>query len=527
MTSATTVIILFLNLFFCILPLVWHVQLLTTANYLRSWGLAEVIPVIYSRSCFRVHSKAVLNRDSPVGRAFEALLLSFDVQVNERTPQRNETIDRLNSENFLPGADILYDGAPKDISPVTKKRSSSIASHEGSHDSLRQYAASHGFGGQTTGAVPINGAHAAAPASAHYLVSPAVSKYRQRRETREKDREDPQNSLRNSRSSEHFFKNMLTTSQSLTGGEQPSPPVPVTVLASRAARDVTPTRAHSLSVSATSSVPISTKAPLVSNSTIDNNRSATDSMNQNQVRGGRERVNSYSAAESKDYRHTSAPAATGFGALVSAFFGQAASHASQVRKQRETSSASATPTITHSDAQRGASSFREVDGHRSTSRVKGDSSRIEASSASQGDGGAGEVVQNQASSYPPSALGTLNISSANREHGFQHVISLAEVGGVTAPLIVTPLIGGAPVDDTVYTIIGRSGFPGEELALFDDLSAPPLVHCLDVADNIPVQYCLPALLAAFNGARVLQEVLELWPEPLREFSVEIVVFLLR
>ncbi|KAJ1442333.1 hypothetical protein B484DRAFT_414811 [Ochromonadaceae sp. CCMP2298] len=54
-------------------------ELISMANYLQSWGLAEIIPVIYRRSCLKVHHAATITRGSRVGRAYEALLRSLDV----------------------------------------------------------------------------------------------------------------------------------------------------------------------------------------------------------------------------------------------------------------------------------------------------------------------------------------------------------------------------------------------------------------------------------------------------------------
>ena len=89
------------------------------ANYLQSWGLAEIIPVIYRRSCFKVHSNAPLCQDSRIGRAFESLLLSFNVHVNSE----HDTLERINSEQ------ILY---MESSSSSPKRRASSLVSTDGS-----------------------------------------------------------------------------------------------------------------------------------------------------------------------------------------------------------------------------------------------------------------------------------------------------------------------------------------------------------------------------------------------------------
>jgi hypothetical protein len=140
------------------------------------------------------------------------------------------------------------------------------------------------------------------------------------------------------------------------------------------------------------------------------------------------------------------------------------------------------------------------------------------------EGRTGEVVENAlASSFPPSNLGSLTFSAANRDLGFRQVVNLAEVGSVNASLLRSPLPGEVG-DHSAVGSTARSPYtiddtPAEEVV--------PVVHNLDVADNIPVQYSLPVVMAAFDGARVLQEVIQVLPAPLRDFAVDIVVFLLR
>lgn len=119
------------------------------------------------------------------------------------------------------------------------------------------------------------------------------------------------------------------------------------------------------------------------------------------------------------------------------------------------------------------------------------------------------------------------MSTANRDQGMQHIVSLAEVGSVISPRVRTQ----SNLDDTVFSMLeGKTQKQQQQTAdpntPLSDLPAQPILN-LDTADNIPVQYSLPVVLAAFNGARVLQEVVELLPAPLRDFSVDIVVFLLR
>lgn len=513
-----------------------------------------------------MHSKAVLNRDSRVGQAFEALLLNLDVQNYERSLSRSETVERLSSENFLPGVsggDVFYESTPKDTSPEVKRRAFSMTSNDGgSHDSLGQFAASHAayhsFTGPPAGAVHVhnnNSAHHIAPASAHYLVSPEVSKYRQRRELRERERDDPKQQLHysmpNSRSSEHNFNNSLATSHSLPDAphkqtSQPLPPVSSAAAADSKPsnkayltnKEVTPKRSHSLtgdgtstyvgsvSASSGSSAGRVSEAPTLSG--YGNNGSGGDQAS------GRERVHSFSATEKRE-QHPSAAEPSSAWSLVSAIFGHAATHASQVRKQRGSYNGSASTSAAEAMPGMGYNKSSTAGAELVNSRSRPQ----QVARGNRGDDdresiGTREVVQTQAaSSYPPSALlGKLDVSSANREHGFNHVVSLAEVGGVSAPLTIAQVLGtgssSATIDDAMYNLSGRSNYynqQGEGTPRCDD-SAPP-VHCLDVADNLPPQYSLPALLSAFNGARPLQEVLEMWPEPLREYSVEIVVFLLR
>jgi hypothetical protein len=50
---------------------------------------------------------------------------------------------------------------------------------------------------------------------------------------------------------------------------------------------------------------------------------------------------------------------------------------------------------------------------------------------------------------------------------------------------------------------------------------------LDVAENIPINFSLPAILSLFQSDRLFQDVIELLPYTLRDFAVDIVIFLLR
>ena len=145
--------------------------------------------------------------------------------------------------------------------------------------------------------------------------------------------------------------------------------------------------------------------------------------------------------------------------------------------------------------------------------------------------GAGAIV---ASSYPPSSLGgirkftetkTTHNNSNNKDDssaGFHQVVTLAEVGNIESPAELKNFSH----ENGVFSFVATNA--AARLAADTTIEdIVPVVHNLDVADNIPVPYSLPVILSAFNGARVLQEVVDMLPAPLRDFSVDIVVFLLR
>jgi hypothetical protein len=479
------------------------------ANYLRSWGLAEVMPVIYGRSCFKVHAKAVLHRDSGVGRAYEALLLSFKLPLWD-APDEDAAMSRPNSEPFLLTGEPTYDAQLNDTGAGynTKRRSSSVASTDGSYESLKAFQYMHNQN-QSSAALAAAGAPApgqstSAAAAAHYVVSPAISKYRQRREGA---REDLQTNLRSSRSSDPFLKGLLLSpsgsdaaqqgNASRTAGDPVSPSIPPAPTLTRAVtgdgNDAAPSAQKAFTQTATA-------------------RSRS-----------RERGNSFGAPDRQ---------AGGLQSVFSVFFGQSAAHANnEVRAQREMSANG----NTQAQAQAGArSAYRDTEGTTGSNSgavtptsalVIPESIRASSGSALPRDEGrSGEVVENAlSSSFPPSNLGTLTFSAANRDLGFRQVVNLAEVGNVNASLLRSPLPGEAG-DYSGVGSTGRSPYtvddtPAEEVA--------PVVHNLDVADNIPAQYSLPVVLATFDGARALQEVIQLLPAPLRDFAVDIVVFLLR
>jgi hypothetical protein len=347
---------------------------------------------------------------------------------------------------------------------------------------------------------PAQGQPTSAAAAAHYVVSPAISKYRQRREGA---REDLQTNLRSSRSSDPFLKGLLLSpsgsdaaqqgNASRTVGDPVSPNIPPA-----------PTLTRAVTGDGSDAGPSTQK--VFTQTAAARSRS-------------RERGNSFGAPDRQ---------AGGLQSVFSVFFGQSAAHANnEVRAQRE--------MATNGNTQAGTrSAYRDTEGAAGSNSgaatptsalVIPESIRASSGSALPRDEErSGEVVENAlSSSFPPSNLGTLTFSAANRDLGFRQVVNLAEVGNVNASLLRSPLPGETG-DYSGAGSTGRSPYtvddtPAEEVV--------PVVHNLDVADNIPAQYSLPVVLAAFDGARALQEVIQLLPVPLRDFSVDIVVFLLR
>lgn len=245
------------------------------ANYLKSWGLVEIIPVIYGRSCYKVHSKSPLSRDSRVGRAFEALLLSFELPMAHDAARSEDSLDRSNSECFVPVSDLpLECSQSSEHSSPRRRRSSSMSenqleisrhAHPGHHNGhhSHHHVVHHPSMSHSQSMLQLNVAQAGgtlANGPSHHLVSPAINKYRQRRESAAYDL----NSMKNSRSSEHVLRNMLSSSNSLhginlsdrgvstlpptatSGRSDPSPPVPHRASGAMTARGTSPSAAASL-----------------------------------------------------------------------------------------------------------------------------------------------------------------------------------------------------------------------------------------------------------------------------------------
>jgi hypothetical protein len=486
-------------------------QLVAMANYLRSWGLAEVMPVIYGRSCFKVHSKAVLHRDSGVGRAYEALLLSFKLPLWD-APEDYAALSRPNSEPFLLTGEPTYDPQLSEIGTgfASKRRSSSVASTDGSNESAKVFQYMHNQNQSSaalaTAGTPAHGQVSGA-AAAHYVVSPAISKYRQRREGA---REELQTNLRSSRSSDQFLKGLLLSptgsdatqqgNASRGGAMDPASPI------------LAPTLTRAVTGDGTDAAPAAPRA--FSQAATARSRS-------------RERGNSFGAPDRQS---------SGLQSVFSVFFGQSVAPSnSDVRAQRGMSTSGTAPQVPVSRTEdTGRSAVQDVTGARGESSTAVTSTSalaipesIRASSGSalpRDEGRSGEVVENAlSSSFPPSNLGSLTFSAANRDLGFRQVVNLAEVGNVNAPLMRSPLPGEAG-DYSAVGSTARSPYTIDDTPAEDVV---PVVHNLDVADNIPAQYSLPVVMAAFDGARVLQEVIQVLPAPLRDFAVDIVVFLLR
>ena len=516
------------------------------ANYLRSWGLAEVIPVIYSRSCYKVHSQAALHRDCRVGRAYEALLMSFNLPLQQQPISRVETeltMSRPNSEPFLllgalggiphssgnGGSTTPTPLGEEYTSGTTKRRSSSMVSTDGSCESPRplQYmntssqnsaATFHSVPGSQPPVPPISTAHttaAGAVGQGHYLVSPEVSKFRRRREGA-RDESSPAtssgtNSLRNSRNGDLFksFTSVQNTTTAPAGGggvekRSDSSSIQQGTAANQTSHPVQRT------ISANGSTAASTSTGVASGA------SGLGRM--------RERGNSFGNERSYQSATTG-----GIKAYISAIFGQVTSTSNELPVRPPPSR----PTPILSDV----SCFREVDvpspapvpiNRSGPAYPTSGIARLGESSARTDHTPAMMTESNPlSSSFPPASLSSMNMSTANRDQGMQHIVSLAEVGSVISPRVRTQ----SNLDDTVFSVLeGKTQQQQQQTTDLNtplsDLPAQPILN-LDTADNIPVQYSLPVVLAAFNGARVLQEVVELLPAPLRDFSVDIVVFLLR
>lgn len=68
-------------------------ELISMAHYLQGWGLAEVIPLIYSESIYMVHPSANVKIliNERVNKAFEALIGSFDLSSSASSSSSNIT----------------------------------------------------------------------------------------------------------------------------------------------------------------------------------------------------------------------------------------------------------------------------------------------------------------------------------------------------------------------------------------------------------------------------------------------------
>jgi len=51
-------------------------ELVSMATYLQSWGLSQIVSIIYSHSCYRVHEMAPLSPNSRLSRIFDVVVLS-------------------------------------------------------------------------------------------------------------------------------------------------------------------------------------------------------------------------------------------------------------------------------------------------------------------------------------------------------------------------------------------------------------------------------------------------------------------
>jgi hypothetical protein len=573
-------------------------QLVSMANYLRSWGLAEVIPVIYSRSCYRVHNKTVLHRDSRVGRAFEALLLSLSIPLTE-TPtcdSRSRSGSRPNSAPFLIEDGLLYTGgAPNGASTIStsaslamahpagaephnaapgnppslsaRRRANSVATPESSYDNTNTRGTlQHHMGRQqhhssfashaSTGTPVPSSAGGATAAGGHYMVSPAISKYRQRREGFQRDDSyltGAYGSLRNSRSSEGLLKSLAHVAQGAVAGvlrrDIPGYHSRNDIHTPLSEPSSVPAVAPTLARSVTTLVPTAPKVPLLTTSTSDGDAPVPAGTGA-ETSTVKTTSSAVPTARGVMRGHSTNTATAGIHAVLSAvFFGQNLTHAGIAQPSasaqapessfRDIASAKAAQDTNTSERLSSRplppppTSVRSKTGPAEprAGPVPIAASRDEWSqpSHSGANNTTNEVVLS--ASYPPSALNSSNLSNANREMGFQHVVDLAEVGGMHVPPSRSPLPTSG--EDNLFSTLGnnnshsKSPFADETPGYAAEDTMPVVVHSLDVADNIPPQYSLPVVLSAFDGCRVLQEVIDRLPGPLRDYSVEIVVFLLR
>jgi hypothetical protein len=387
------------------------------------------------------------------------------------------------------------------------------------------------------------------------MVSPAISKYRQRREGFQRDDSyltGAYGSLRNSRSSEGLLKSLAHVAQGTVGGalrrdipgyhSRNDIHTPLSEPSSVPA--VMPTLARSVTT-----MPAAPKVPQLTTSTSQGDAPVPvgTGADPNTVKTTASVV---PTARGVARGHSTNTATGGIHAVLSAvFFGQNLTHAGIAQP----SAAAQAPESSFRDIASAKAAQDAKTSERLSSRplpppptsvrsktgpaepragpVPIAAARDEWSQPSHSS--ANNTTNNEvvlSASYPPSALNSSNLSNANREMGFQHVVDLAEVGGMHVPHARSPL---PPSGEDLYSTLGnnnshsKSPFADETPGYAAEDTMPVVVHSLDVADNIPPQYSLPVVLSAFDGCRVLQEVIDRLPGPLRDYSVEIVVFLLR
>lgn len=524
--------------------------------------------MIYSRSCYRIHNKASLHRDSRVGRAFEALLLALHVPVWDP----DSAISQRGSEPYLSLEDGLVEpsitgtntgtgtggsagvlGAIDHPAMGNRRRGSSIVSStEGSYDTTARGTLQSHMGRQQPSTQQLPSQAGGTPllssglgARGHYLVSPAISRYRQRRGDG-MHRDDSYlagaySDLRNSRSSEGFLKGLgavhaaigihgkdlsdpVRTPQSDHGGIGITEAVlPVPSLARSATESVA-------TVSARLAAAKNAEASLVSENSVAPSSTAAGATASRNGAGARERQ----AGEVKPPQSVWSKVFFGQTVLMPGPSANQGTAEPVGRQQRSASQPQALEGV-----------FGDVDSVKfPDSATGGQSSRGTASSAGvtpisiptreerSFSNNSNEVVVSQ--SYPPSSLSNFNLSNANREMGFQHVAAQPEKGHTPTPpaRFAPPASHGglhfALHHNTNTQDHTRSPFSLDDFnASIQDDGVPAVPHNLDVADNIPPQYSLPVVLASFDGARVLTEITDHLPAPLREFTVDIVVFLLR
>lgn len=128
-------------------------ELTSMATYLQGWGLAEIIPVIYTHSCYKVHMHAPLHAHTRVNNAFDRLMLTFSVLGSSTKDFKVSSSGRFRPPPAQMKRNLYSDLATTPRQTITSRSSGQLASNSALGSASK---GGKGIGAEVSGVAMVN-----------------------------------------------------------------------------------------------------------------------------------------------------------------------------------------------------------------------------------------------------------------------------------------------------------------------------------------------------------------------------------